>query len=76
MLCYKSYVPYLCCNVAVTCLLLTYIFHITNPVETRSFICQKIYIINNIFFINMELFCRHIPQCTVHQRYISWHVSN
>ena len=67
---------FLCWNVAVTCLLLTYSCQITNPVVSRSFIFQYIYIIDNMFFINIELFCRHIPHFTVHQRYLSGHISS
>ena len=66
----------LCCNVAVSCLLHSYTCQITNHVVSILFTCQAIHIIDNMFFINMELFCRHIPQCTVYQGKFSGHVSN
>ena len=66
-----------CCNVTVTCLLCPYPFHNDkNSDVTRSFLIQYLYIIDNIFSVITELFCKFIPQCTVHQRILSGQVLN
>ena len=64
----------LCCIISVT-YFLPYTCHMDNEFSfDRSFLCQEINIIDNMFLIHMELSCRHIPQCIFHQRHISGYV--